>query len=173
MQLDSLFKETGLEQFAPRSGRLKPERLNPAGGDGKTLVLDEEAVRNEIRNFGGIGWICFADKVFLFEQKLSQLPDDYGPVLSAEFYRTGDNISLHVRQAPGGWSAVQISREGCSENNPASWIVSQKFLRFDSDAKTDSLRWMSYEVGWELSDEQPPVLRPAISRFVGFEPPKE
>jgi hypothetical protein len=173
MQLDSLFKETGLKQFASRLGRLKPERLNRAGEGGETSVLDEEAVRNEIQNFGGIGWICFADKVVLFEQKLSQLPNDYGPILSAEFYRTGDNISLHVRQEPGGWSAVQISTEGCSENNPASWIISQNFLRFDSDAKTGSLRWMSYEVGWELSDEQPPVLRPSISRFVGFEPPQE
>ncbi len=148
----AVFEAMGLSAV-PVGGRLEAETERCAG---------LEALRERLKAFDGEGWICFADRLWLREAG-AEIPEDLGPVLSAELYRRSDDISLHVRQRGPGWVASSIAKTGAVKG--AGWIITREFLRHDWRTTGKGVR-AKYEVCWEPAAEG--VLRPTVSRFVGF-----
>lgn len=144
-------------------------RLGAQPGRGRLECAKPEAETNlaelhtRLNTFGGVGWVCFTERLWLREQDAT-LPKDLGPVLSSELYRSCDDTSLHARQDGGGWRVVTITKTG--EGTDGSWVIPCAFLRHDWRSAGRAV-WAKYEVCWRMEDGMG-VYRACASRFVGF-----
>ncbi len=136
-------------------------RLAPSKPESET---DIAKLHDRLNNFRGVGWVCFTERLWLREAGAT-LPTNLGPVLSAEFYLAHEDTSLHVRQKGPGWVVRAIAKTDGADGS--AWVIAQEFLRHDWGAVNGGVR-VSYEVCWEPDGDA--VLRPTVSRFVGFAP---
>lgn len=103
-----------------------------------------EQVRRRLETFGGDGWWCTTDRVFVVPSDATGLP------LSAELTR-GDT-SLHLRHHGDHWTVLQITD---GEGEPA-WQTSEERLTIHGGVT------LTYAVYWQPHEG---ALRPAVARL--------
>ena len=146
---------------------------NRGGFDGFTVTLagterpaDAGAVARLLTGLGPCtGWLCTTGRLLVLEQPAVPVPGGEAP-LSAELL-IGDGTAVHLRhRGDGGWTVTRLVRtdDAAGLGRRQTYLVSGgRPLR------------AVYEVAWSVTTDAAglQVLRPALSRFAGFEPAEE
>jgi len=140
--INNILGKVGLEQA-------KPATLTV----GRTETADQQQVQANIRNFGGVGWVCLTDKIVILPADIDAISGK--TVLSGEL-SNGDK-SLHIRQRGSGWELFDM----ISSNNGDQLMVGEKFI---SIMDKDTL--LTYETYWKKDNAG--TMFPFASRFAGF-----